>query len=293
MQSLGKDSAMAEAFRTPLHIAMKQGRDTTCARQLLDLGANLSQPDAEGRTALHMFYNPITAWMFQYHSNDIHIWAQDTMGRTVLHYLAWSSQSTTQELTRCLQTADVPPLLIKDSQGSSILHYAAQRGNLDLINFLLDHPQAATLCMPDYLGRTLLHHATESGQISTIDLFLARHINPDAVDNKGHTILHHACQWGNLKAVKHLLDLGFEHQLSAVDDNKQTPLQLARHYRSKAVVQYLQGFCSGKETSGGESDNGTVTSGPTVLAKLQSRLPSGKALLLFLLMHYFLYRIWR
>jgi ankyrin repeat protein len=293
LRSLETDSAMTEAFRTPLHIAVKHGRDNTCARYLLELGANPSQPDAEGRTALHMFYNPVTAWMFQYHSNDIDTWAQDTTGRTVLHYLAWSSQSTRQELMRCLQPADKLQLSIKDSQGRSILHYAAQRGNIDLIKFLLGRPEAASLCMPDSLGRTLLHHATESGRVSTIDLFLAHHLDRDAVDNRGHTILHHACQWGNLRAVKHLLDLGFEYQLDTVDNEKLTPLQLARQYRSESVVQYLQEFRSEQEASSKESDNDAFTSGPTALAKLQSRLTSTKARLLVLLMLLFLYQIWR
>lgn len=121
-----------------------------------------------------------------------------------------------------------------------MLHYAVQRGNFNLITFLLARPDAATLCMPDCLGRTLLHYATESSRTETIGLFLSRDFDIDAVDDKGRTVLHHACQWRNLKAVKHPVNLGFINQLDVVDHYKWTPTQLTEIYRSKAVVEYLR-----------------------------------------------------
>jgi ankyrin repeat protein len=272
---------------------MKQGRDHACTRHLLELGANPSQPDAEGRTALHMFYNACSAYMFLYHPEDIDTWAQDKTGKTVLHYMAWSSQSAAQELIRCTRTKEMPQLLVKDLQGKSILHYATQRGNIDLIDFLLARPEVATLCMPDYYGRTLLHHATESGRVSTIDLFLARDFDPDALDNKGHTILHHACRWGNVKAVKHLVDLGFTYQLDVVDHEKRTPFQLAEYYRSKAVILYLQQLRPDKGASFEKRDKITVVTEPSDIVKLKLLLSSKNALVLLLLVLFILYGVWR
>lgn len=226
-------------FRTPLHISVKQGRGHECTRYLLELGADAYQPDVEGRTALHIFYNAVTAYMFQNYADDIDTWAQDKSGMTILHYLSWSSRSTAQDLLRCSATDSLPQLSIKDTQGKSVLHYATQRGNLDLIAFLLARPEVAALCMPDNLRRTLLHYATESSRTETIDLFISRGLDPNATDMNGHTVLHHVCEWGNLKAVKHLINLGFAYQLDAVDHNKRTPLQAAKLYRSDAVVDYI------------------------------------------------------
>ncbi|KAI4619240.1 uncharacterized protein J4E87_007828 [Alternaria ethzedia] len=251
------------------------------------------EPDAEGRTALHMFYNPIVAYMFQYHTEDIDTWAQDNTGKTALHYMAWSSRSTVQELIRCSQKEEMRQLSVKDSQGKSILHYATQRGNTDLIEFLLARPEAPTLCMPDYHGRTLLHYATESGRVSTIDLYLAWHFDPDVVDSKGRTMLHHACQWGNVKAVEHLVDLGFEYQLDAVDDEKRTPLQLAKHYRSRAVVEYIQQLRPDKEVGDDKDVKITAMIGGSRLAKLKSRSMPNKALFFLLLVSFLLYGFWR
>lgn len=272
---------------------MKQGSDYACTRHLLQLGANPSQPDAEGRTALHMFYNPIVSYMFQYHTDDIDIWSQDNTGKTILHYMAWSSRSTVQELMRCSQKEEMRQLSVKDSQGKSILHYATQRGNTDLIEFLLARPEAPTLCMPDYHGRTLLHYATESGRVSTIDLYLARHFDPHAVDSKGRTMLHHACQWGNVKAVEHLVDQGFEYQLDAVDDEKRTALQLAKHYRSRAVVEYIQQLRLDKEVSDDKDMKITAMIGESRLAKLKSQSMPNKALSFLLLVIFVLYGFWR
>jgi ankyrin repeat protein len=213
---------------------------------------------------MHTFYNAVTAYMFKHHIEDIDTWAQDSKGMTILHYLSWSSRSAVQDLIRCTkpgmfslnkcQSSVTSQLSIKDAQGKSVLHYAVQRGNLGLITFLLDRPDAVTLGMPDYLGCTLLHYATESSRTEAIDLFLYRGLDIDAADDKGRTVLHHACQWGNLKAVKHLLDLGFEHQLDVVDHDKRTPMQLAELYRSKAVVEYLRDIYSDQTVSDLDSE---------------------------------------
>jgi len=169
---------------------------------------------------------------------------------TALHYLAWSSRSTPQDLVRCTNTDSfstyrshlrtTSQFSIKDEEGKSVLHCAVQRGNRNSIEYLIARPDATILSMPDYFGRTLLHYATESSRTDTIDLLRSRGFDIGAIDNNGRMVLHHACQWGNLQAVKHLMYLGVESQLDVVDHDNRTPLQLAELYRSKAVVEYLK-----------------------------------------------------
>ncbi|RYN93327.1 hypothetical protein AA0119_g9600 [Alternaria tenuissima] len=227
--------------QTPLHVAVQQGKDFNCAHLLLEHGADAFQQDNEGRSALHYFYNEVVRQHLLYYADDIDPWMQDRSGMTVLHWASWSRSSSHQAFVCIPDKAKGSSCYgLKDVYGKSMLHYAVQRGNADLIAFFLASPDAAAMSMPDFSGKSLLHYATESGRPEMIDMMLERGIDLDTIDDQGRTVLHHAAMRGNLVATQRLIQLGATHQLSYKDHNNQTPADLACQYASEAVQDYFE-----------------------------------------------------
>jgi ankyrin repeat protein len=214
---------------------------------LLTAGADIFIEDAGGQTALHTFYSDVTRAIFQHCLNEIDLWTQDSQGMTSMHYFCWSSRAPADLVSRIqyeehqFLTSQRPSCFeLKDASGRSMLHFATQRGNLELMKLLLRHPRAQKLMEPDYYGRSLLHYAVETSQVGAIDMLLGHNLNLDVRDKEARTLLHHAAMKNSLEAVKHLLHLGVREQVKARDISNRTPLELALAYKSQKVVEYFR-----------------------------------------------------
>lgn len=172
---------------------------------------------------------------------------------TVLHFASWSKCSLVKSLQQFaigntaidpqLNTSYNQALDIKDTLGRSMLHFAAQRGNIALMEYLLSHPQSRSFAQPDYTGQSLLHYTVVSRRVRAIDLALGHGMDFNAIDNLGQTAMHHAAMRGNIAAVKKLLDVRGSGQLEYVDSGGRTPLDLAMAARSTIVIEYLTPLC--------------------------------------------------
>lgn len=127
-----------------------------------------------------------------------------------------------------------------DSRGKSVLHLAAERGNVGLVKHLLSLPQASSMMEPDAQGRSVLHYATASRRFHLInDLVKDLPLHIKQKDHQGRTLLHHAALRNNLEAVEQVLDLDMT-QLEAQDNDGKTPLQLAKIEESETVADFLK-----------------------------------------------------
>jgi ankyrin repeat protein len=171
---------------------------------------------------------------------------------TILHFLCWSKSPTVALLQRVVSIGTQPGhhdtqhscMELKDAYGRCVLHFAAQRGNIELINYLLTLPAAKSLAAADWRGRSLLHYATESSRVHAIDLFIQEGFDIDAKDNSGRTLLHHAAMKDHVAAFARLLDLGASHHLTSVDCSNRTPYQTALLYHSEDVLLYIRSNAS-------------------------------------------------
>ncbi|CAI6340834.1 unnamed protein product [Periconia digitata] len=238
-------NVMNDTGETPLHTCIEMGRNENCAKLLLSKGADPYCQEVGGRTALHTYYNPVSKRILQENYEDLDPWTQDHEGMTFLHFLCWSSRST-MELLQRIELQDNQSykskgscLDLKDSFGRSMLHFAAQRGNIELVQFFLARPNVDMLAKPDWHGKTLLHYATESSRVHTIDLILRAGFDLNARDDSGCTLLHQAAMKDNVAAFKRLLDLGAWHQLTSINRNNESPYQTALSYHSKDLLLYL------------------------------------------------------
>ena len=93
-------------------------------------------------------------------------------------------------------------------------------------------------------------NSVKNDQPSEVEQHLGTHPEfLDLPDGLGMTPLHNAAAWGYLPIVKVLIEHGANVQ--ARDADGKTPLDLARTYKRKAVVSFLEG-----ETKMGDEDLG-------------------------------------
>jgi ankyrin repeat protein len=93
-----------------------------------------------------------------------------------------------------------------DPQGRTALSYAAQFGNVEMAQVLLEG--RASPDARDRLGNTPLHWAAEGGRVDVLKVLLAARANADVQNRQGITPLMLAIGHNQLGAVKALLAAG-------------------------------------------------------------------------------------
>ncbi|KAJ4302761.1 hypothetical protein N0V90_001652 [Kalmusia sp. IMI 367209] len=239
LQEGAKVDAENDFGETPLQESVESDCDYSIISQLLSYNADLYHQDITGRTPLHVYFNSAIRSLIEFHYTDIDSTSQDSRGMTVPQYVAWTNRSRREDLLRCCN-GDIACLGIVNEEGKGPLHFACQRGNVDLVNCLLTLDDF-DISVRDHQGRTLLHYATESSRSAQlIELLLQKGADLDVRDIHGRTVMHCAALQGNLSAVQKLIDAGAASQVFALDDASRTPFELAISEGKDAIVEYLQ-----------------------------------------------------
>ncbi|CAG8470856.1 26294_t:CDS:2 [Dentiscutata erythropus] len=121
--------------------------------------------------------------------------------------------------------------------GLSPLHYAASRGHLEIVKFLVTEA-SSIIDLEDQTGETALLKAAYNGHAAIVAWLLQMSANVEQKDNDGWTALHNASAQGHLQIVKHLLVEA--HANVDVKSNKgHTPLMNAASKGHVDIVEYL------------------------------------------------------
>ena len=225
--------------RTPLHSAVARSKDDIVPKLLLQKGGDICNRSVGGRTPMHNFFRETSRALLTSHGDFMEIDAEDDYGMIPLHYIAWSSKSTVADIQPFL-VGNISRLFAKDHAGRSILFFAAERGNVAILEYLLSLPAKLDLSATDAQGISLIHYAVRSRRVKTIDVLYSHGCNIQAVDrHERRTALHHAAIRGNLEAVERLIELSGIEQLSRTDIVSQTPLDLAKVYNKPVIAEYL------------------------------------------------------
>ncbi|XP_075526433.1 acyl-CoA-binding domain-containing protein 6-like isoform X4 [Dermacentor variabilis] len=95
----------------------------------------------------------------------------------------WTKEGCLERLTECLNNST--SVHERDAQGMCMLHWACDRGHLEIVELLLDRgadPEAK-----DEEGQTPLHYASSCGHLQVAELLLKRGAQRDTKDVDGQT----------------------------------------------------------------------------------------------------------
>ena len=199
----------------------------------------MSIRNSEGKTPLHTFFRESNRTLFASYKDTLEVDVQDDQGLVLLHYIAWSSKSRVTDMQHLI-SADTSRAITKDNESRSLLSFAAERGNLEILEYILSLPKRPELTDTDSRGMSLMHYAIRSKRVHAINLLYDSGCPARIADKSQQTALHHAVKRGNLEAVKRLLLLDGHDLLAYKDNHGRTPLDLARLWNHEAITIYLE-----------------------------------------------------
>lgn len=215
---------------------------------LITAGADINVVDVDNYTALHQAVeqNNITAAELLL-DMDINIDAKDITGHTPLHRVLLSYDTDVSESSIMYKiNIRMFELLLKhgadirtvDNEGMSLLHTAADRNWINIIELLIGKLNIDTL---DSFGYTPLHFATNKNSVDAIKLLIHNGADVDIVNNDSYTALHYAVDYGDIDTVKLILanSKSVEHLVNTPTSNGVTSLHNAVRYNNVAMVRLL------------------------------------------------------
>jgi len=167
---LGLVFGVSTALAGPLHEAAKKG-DVEGAKQLLDQGAKVTEPDSSGEPAL------------------------------LIASLAGHADIVALLLERG------SPIEIRNKGGLTALHAAAYGGNLDVVELLVAKG-AAVNDQKNFYHMSPLHAAAEEGHADVVTFLLASKAEVEAAERNGYTPLSQAGWRGYWDAAGLLMKAG-------------------------------------------------------------------------------------
>ncbi|GFS93161.1 ankyrin-3 [Nephila pilipes] len=123
----------------------------------------------------------------------------------------------------------------QDLYGRTPLHYAAERGNIDLVESLLD--ENADIFIKDYKNKTVIELTVDCNQLEIFKLFFFKGVID--VDFKGYldrSLLHQCALTGSLEMTEYLVESGANIHAKCRDGHK--PIHLAAVMGFVKIVEF-------------------------------------------------------
>jgi len=129
------------------------------------------------------------------------------------------------------------PMVQNDQDGKTAIHIAAMKGDIPILEFLLDHPKS-DINVKDDNDSTPVASAMQEGKSKIVQYLLDRGADHKIPNKLKKTLLHVCGEKGNKALVKHLIEkLNDDLSLTTVD--QETVLHFAAQNQHLDVVKYL------------------------------------------------------
>lgn len=138
-----------------------------------------------------------------------------------------------------------------DEYGRTALLKAAEKGELEIVEYLADH--GADTDVRDCSGMTALIYAAWFGQLSVVQYLVEHVADKDAQDSDGWTAMMYAVMYDKVEVLQYLVEHGADTEIQ--DDFGRTVLICAASYAKLDVLRYLveHGASTVAKDSGGRT----------------------------------------
>ena len=124
------------------------------------------------------------------------------------------------------------------------MHFSAMEGNLDDIEFYLNHlnyeKNPRTKIEGADMGCTPMHISAKYGHLEAVQMIKNSIDVTNPADDKGNTVLHYAAENGHLEVVQELMEDLEEKNPAAFNEESLTPMHLAAANGHLSVVQEIK-----------------------------------------------------
>lgn len=218
---------------TPLHYALKNKNPDTAlqiATSLIQAGGDLYQNNKKG----------ISPFTIAQENHPTLAPQLEKVANTIEQLFKTTRSNDIKSLQELLATSRIDSS-VRNTQGESLLHIAAEIGADDIITELLS--QDANSLAQDKNGKTALIRASEKGMRSAVTALL-EHGNRDQVyiqDNDGSTALHYAIQNKNPDTAFNIASLLIRAgaRTTIRDNNNRAPVHTARDIHGDKFLEEL------------------------------------------------------
>lgn len=216
--------------RTPLSWAAQSSEDTS--RLLLERNAELDSMDESGRTPLSWAassgFAPAVNLLLD-HGAELEL--QDDLGWTPL---SWAAEHEHASLVH-LMLSKGAKLEASHSSTQTLLLSASRNRNYNMVKLL--HDEGVPLNIPDHLGRTPFSYAAQNGDLLLINLLLEGDVaNLYSKDKFGRTSISFAAEHGQTEVIKLFLNLINTQENNDINTLKTLPLASTEWKKNRAEI---------------------------------------------------------
>lgn len=223
---------------TPLLVASYTG-NADIVNGLIEAGSDIrAKDDIDGAATIHIASangnNEVINILLNKDNTLIN--EADSMKDTPLHWASIKNQTDTISLL----LANGADTKLTNSDGNTVLHYAAMYGDVNTVNVLLE-ADSSLASVENNEGITPIYYAIVVSDNDILSSIITNgQIDINKKDSLGYTPLHYAANYGNMEAVVLLVE-EFNADKTIVNDDNFTASDIAANNSYYTIVEYLGG----------------------------------------------------